>query len=166
MIPVLETHRYRLIAPDQNCFALYQRFYTDAQASVAYGGPLTADQSWARLKADLGSWYLLGFGVWVIQSKDSGALLGVCGFWQGCGWPTELTWWLLPEYRGQGIAMEASHAVLQHAFEAWQWPCVRTYMNDDNDAARALVLRLGGTFAGRQYFPDGIARNMYELYRP
>ncbi|WP_376708444.1 GNAT family N-acetyltransferase [Shewanella surugensis] len=62
-----------------------------------YGGPITEAETWARLKADLGSWHLSGFGVWIIQEKETANLIGTCGFWQGKGWPRELTWWLLPE---------------------------------------------------------------------
>lgn len=90
-------------------------------------------------------------------------MLGVCGFWQGKGWPRELTWWLLPMARGQGIALEASRAVVNHAYECFGWPEVQTYMNDNNEAARALVARLKGQLVGRQPFPDGVERSVYRI---
>ncbi|MCH7345356.1 GNAT family N-acetyltransferase [Pelomonas sp. CA6] len=162
-IPVLETERLRLLAPGPACAAAYQSFYTDAQASYFYGGPLTPGAAWARLAADLGSWALQGFGVWAVQRRADAAIVGVCGFWQGLGWPRELTWWLLPQARGQGLALEASRAALRQAYDGWRWPSVQTYMKDDNAAARALVLRLGGVRVGRPDFPDGMARDLYEL---
>lgn len=165
-IPTLDTHRLQLIAPDHSGFDAYQKFYTDAQASEAYGGPITAAQAWTRLQSDLGSWHLSGFGVWMITLRSSGAVVGTCGFWQGHGWPRELTWWLLPEARGQGLAQEASIAVLQHAYDGFGWDAVETYMQDDNMAARKLVERLGGQLLRRMAFPDGQQRDLYHFPRP
>ena len=130
-----------------------------------YGGPISAGAAWARLAADLGAWYLQGFGVWAIQLRSGGQYVGTCGFWQGLGWPKELTWWVLPQYQGQGIAKEASRAVIQHAYEAEGWSVVETYMNDQNLPAKALVASLGGQLVRRQLFPDGQERNVYVLPR-
>lgn len=131
-----------------------------------YGGPIDQEQVWARLKADLGSWHLLGFGVWVIQLKSDDSYIGTCGFWQGKNWPRELTWWVLPEHRAKGIATEASRAAIKHAYDNFKWPSVNTYMNDDNLAARALVEKLGGQKVERQKFCDGLSRDIYLLPKP
>ena len=166
MIPIIETERLRLVPPSIDCFELYEAFYTDAEASGAYGGPIAREQVWARLKADLGSWYLLGFGVWVIQLKSDGSYVGTCGFWQGKDWPKELTWWVTPEGRGKGIATEASVAALLHAYNVFKWDAVETYMNDENDAARGLVEKLGGKKIRRERFSYGLSRDIYVIPKP
>ena len=166
MIPTIETERLTLIPPSVDCLDMYEKFYTDTEASNMYGGPLSTEQVLARLKADLGSWYLLGFGVWVIQQKSDSSLLGTSGFWQGKDWPRELTWWLLPEARGKGIANESSKAALLHAYNVFQWESVETYMNDDNSLARSLVERIGGVKSRRTKFPDGLSRDVYVLPKP
>jgi len=166
MIPTIETERLRLIPPSSGCFEVYERFYTDAEASRMYGGPISKEQVWSRLKSDLGSWYLLNFGVWVIQLKSNNSFIGTCGFWRGKDWPRELTWWVMPEGRGKGIATEASIAALLHAYNEFKWDKVETYMNDENIAARTLVEKLGGVKAKRQKFPDGLSRYIYELPKP
>ncbi|WP_226643641.1 GNAT family N-acetyltransferase [Microbulbifer variabilis] len=163
MITNLETERLLLKAPGKDNLSLYNLFYTDEEASRDYGGPLSPIEVWNRLKADLGSWYLCGFGVWVIEEKYTGTQLGTCGFWQGIGWPRELTWWLLPEARGKGIAHEASLAAINHAYTNFQWDSVETYMNDNNVPARSLVERLGGIKINRIQFPDGLYRDIYQL---
>lgn len=165
-IPTLETDRLVLLPPSAACDDLYQRFYTDADASRAYGGPLTPGAAWSRLAADLGSWFLQGFGVWVVQRREQGDLVGTCGFWQGKGWPRELTWWLLPAARGGGVALEASRAAVAHAYDTWRWQCVETCMNDANSPARALVRRLHGTKTGRRLFPDGLERDVFRIPAP
>ncbi len=164
--PTLLTSRLRLVPLGRDCDALYQRFYTDAEASKAYGGPLSPGAARSRLAADIGTWTLQGFGVWAIQEIQGARLVGVCGFWQGWGWPRELTWWLLPEARGKGFAQEASVAAIALAYDVWRWPEVQTYMNDENLEARALVARLGGHMAFRQVFPDGIERDVFRLPPP
>jgi [ribosomal protein S5]-alanine N-acetyltransferase len=162
-IPTLHTKRLVLLPPSAAADDLYHAFYTDAEASSWYGGPLTSAGAWARLAADLGAWHLQRFGVWVIQRRDHGDLIGACGFWQGKGWPRELTWWLLPAARGAGFAHEASLAAVAHAHDVFGWPLVETYMNDDNKAARALVHRLGGLRTDRRSFPDGIDRDVFRI---
>lgn len=163
MIPTIETERLRLIPPSMDCFEAYQNFYSDGEASKMYGGPIAEGPILARLKADLGSWYLLGFGVWAIQLKSDDKIIGTCGFWQGRGWPIELTWWVLPEHRGKGYATEASKMAIHHAYHEFKWEKVETYMNDENIAARGLVEKLGGTMTRREIFPDGLKRNIYLL---
>ncbi|MEM9531636.1 MAG: GNAT family N-acetyltransferase [Pseudomonadota bacterium] len=162
--PTLETPRLRLTAPGPHCEEAYDRFYTDADASAAYGGPISTPAAWSRLASDIGTWHLQGFGVWAVQMLESAAdVVGVCGFWQGKGWPRELTWWLLPSARGKGVAFEASRAVVNHAYSIFGWSEVQTYMNDSNEPAKALVLRLGGEVVGRSDFPDGMERNTYRI---
>jgi len=166
LIPTLETERLLLVAPSSSCWPAYERFYTDALASTAYGGPLTRGAAWARLSADLGSWHLQGFGVWAVQRKSDETFIGTCGFWQGKDWPKELTWWLLPECRGQGIAREASVAAVGFAYNSLGWSDVHTYMNDENLPARQLVVSLGGTKVRRQTFPDGLERDVFRVPAP
>ncbi|WP_243748458.1 GNAT family N-acetyltransferase [Roseateles toxinivorans] len=165
-IPTLTTGRLQLRLPDADCEGMYQRFYTDADASRAYGGPLSPAAALARLSSDLGSWQLHGFGVWAIRRRKEGDFIGVCGFWQGKDWPRELTWWLVPEARGRGFAHEASLAAVAHAYAAFGWESVETYMNDSNDPARALVLRLGGVKTDRRLFPDNLERDVYRVPAP
>ncbi|WP_444924440.1 GNAT family N-acetyltransferase [Microbulbifer sp. DLAB2-AF] len=165
MIPTIETERLKLVPPSLECFDAYEKFYTDEEASKMYGGPINKEQVLTRLKADLGSWHLLGFGVWVIQLKSDNNYIGTCGFWQGKDWPRELTWWVIPEGRGRGIATEASNAALLYAYNEFKWDVVETYMNDENIAARALVERLGGKKTRREKFNDGLSRDIYALHK-
>ncbi|RXJ73180.1 GNAT family N-acetyltransferase [Veronia nyctiphanis] len=166
MIPTIETKRLRLVPPKMVCFDAYVKFYTDEGASKMYGGPIGKEQVWARLKADIGSWHLLGFGVWAIQLKSDDSYIGTCGFWQGRDWPKELTWWVLPEAREKGIAAEASIAAVSHAFNEFKWEIVETYMNDKNTAAKALVEKLGGKKSRRETFNDGLSRDIYTIPKP
>lgn len=166
LIPTVTANRIRLVPLGAQCEDAYQRFYTDKAASQAYGGPLSSAAAGARLASDMGCWQLQGFGVWAIERIGQSDIVGVCGFWQGKGWPIELTWWLLPEARGKGLALEASVAAVRHAYDVFEWEQVQTYMNDSNEPARALVGRLGGVRVSRQSFPDGLVRDVFRIPRP
>lgn len=166
LIPTIEASRLRLIAPGAACEEAYERFYTDEQASREYGGPMTQNKARTRLASDVDGWRLQGFGVWAVQIKQADQIVGVCGFWQGRGWPRELTWWLLPSARGQGLAYEASIAAVAHAYNSFGWDEVCTYMNDKNASARSLAIRLGGQCIARRSFPDGLERDVFFIPRP
>lgn len=166
-VPTLETERLILRAPQASDFCIYRDFFADAQASAAYGGPMEADRAWRVLATDLGHWLLRGYGRWSVVEKASGMMIGGCGLWWPEGYPrSELTWWIIPEARRHGYALEASKTAVRFGYEALGWPLVETHMNDDNVAARKLAEKLGGTVIGRERFPDGLTRNIYALPRP
>ena len=121
MIPILETQRLRLVAPSAALRGSLRavlhrrssfRWVRRPHLSLAQPGHVCLQIS------ALGTSRALASG----QSKRSsdGEYVGTCGFWQGRGWPRELTWWLLPRYRGQGLAKEASHAAVQHAYDVFR----------------------------------------------
>lgn len=163
-IPELKTGRLVLRAPRQDDAAVYEAFYSDAEASKEYGGPLSFGQAWGQLAKDLGHWHLRGFGRWIMTTKSGGYPVGSCGLWHPAGWPyPELTWWVLPGERRKGYAAEASRTVIDYAYHTLGWDRVLTYMNDDNTAAVQLARQLGGVSIGREHFPDGLFRNIYRL---
>ncbi|GAB5481210.1 MAG: GNAT family N-acetyltransferase [Parasphingorhabdus sp.] len=163
-IPEIETERLFLCAPAQDDFDVYRRFYADKVGSAAYGGPLNAEQAWRKLAYDIGHWTIRGFGMWSAYHKESGNMVGGAGLVYPQGWPCpELTWWITPDFRRQGLAMELSKAVIGFGYDHLEWDAVRTYMNDENIPARRLVEKLGGVVEKRRSFPDGLDRNIYIL---
>ncbi|PHQ71554.1 MAG: GNAT family N-acetyltransferase [Paracoccus sp.] len=160
--PVLKTQRLILRVPEAGDLAAYAAFLADADASRFYGGPMRRDQAYGVLCRDIGHWHLRGFGKFAITLD--GKTLGGCGIVHPEGWPShELTWWLLPEARGTGIAQEASAAVLSWARDSLGLPEVETHFRDDNIAACRLTEKLGGRKLRRAEFPDGAARDVYGI---
>ncbi|WP_420412451.1 GNAT family N-acetyltransferase [Roseibium sp.] len=163
----LDSPHFLLRPPSADDFTIYRQFFSDGEASHFYGGPLREDQAWRTLAGHLGHWQLRGYGMWMIVPKEGGAPLGGCGLVWPEGWPRrELTWWLLPEARGNGVAVEASQAAIRHAYDSYGWPMVETHMDDANIAAQKLVLKLGGEQIAREDFPDGKMRSVYRLPHP
>ena len=93
-------------------------------------------------------------------------MVGGCGIWWPDGWPrSELTWWIAASARRKGYAKEASRAAIAFAYDVLDWELVETHMDDGNEAARRLVLSLGGSVIARDTFPDGKERDVFALPR-
>lgn len=166
LIPELHTQRLLLRAPNGKDFLGYQSFYSNAEASRFYGGPLSPDLAWRKLAYDLGHWALRGFGMWSVVEKATDNMIGSCGVVWAEGWPRhELTWWIAPACRRQGYAFEASRAAIAWAHDSLGWLEVETHMNDENAPARALAQKLGGVETARIRFPDGLSRSIYSFRR-
>lgn len=166
MIPTLTTERLFMRAPSEQDFPAYEAFYADPEMSRFYGGPMRADGAWRRLAMDRGHWSLRGYGMWSIERRSNGQTIGGCGFWWPAGWPRkELTWWLLASAQGAGFATEASRAAIAFGYDELGWDLVETHMTDENQAARRLVVRLGGTVVARERFPDRRERDVFALPR-
>ncbi|MEP5809110.1 MAG: GNAT family N-acetyltransferase [Roseibium sp.] len=160
----LESQRFVLRPPTETDFPVYMACYMDAEASAFYGGPLRQDQAWRALAGHIGHWHLRGYGMWMIVPKGHDTAVGGCGFVWPTGWPRrELTWWLLPDSRGSGAAVEVSRIAIRHAYEVYDWPLVETHIDDANIAAKKLVLKLDGEPFVREVFPDGKTRTVYKF---
>lgn len=59
-----------------------------------------------------------------------------------------LTYWLLPDQRGQGYVTEAAALLVDHAFETLGLHRVFAWIIDHNDASRKVLTRLGFTYEG------------------
>ncbi|MEO1013980.1 MAG: GNAT family N-acetyltransferase [Pseudomonadota bacterium] len=164
--PMLSSERILLRALGPSDIEAYKEFYADGEASAFYGGPLSAGDAWRRLAADIGHWTLRGYGHWAVVTRDDGRTIGVCGLYLPEGWGRpELTWWILPRARRKGYAEEASRLAIRFGYDVLNWRQVETYMNDDNEAAQRLVMKLGGRIIAREMFPDGLERSVYALPR-
>ncbi|WP_019643641.1 GNAT family N-acetyltransferase [Novispirillum itersonii] len=163
-VPVLETERLLMRAPQAEDYAVYSEFFADAEASHFYGGPFSAEQTWRLLATDIGHWVLRGYGRWAVIEKTSGKMIGGCGLWWPEGYPRrELTWWIVPSARRHGYALEASRAVVRFGYRTLGLDLVETHTKDTNLAAQGLIAKLGGTVFARELFPDGHTRNVYAL---
>ena len=123
MVPLIETARLRLRAPQAGDLAAHSAMLADPQVNRHLGGhAFSREDCWRRLLAARGAWEMLGYGYWAVERSEDGAYLGTCGFAdykRGMtpsieGLP-EMGWIFASHAHGQGLAREAVAAGLEWA---------------------------------------------------
>ncbi|WP_210494022.1 GNAT family N-acetyltransferase [Patulibacter sp. SYSU D01012] len=106
----------------------------------------------ARLQHE---WERAGHGLWALERRDDGALLGFCGlavpgFARGLAAGTvEVGWRLRRDAWGHGYATEASRAALRVAWADLGRDHVVSLVHPDNARSLAVCERLGMRVVGR-----------------
>ena len=165
-IPALETPRLRLRAPRIEDFAAYAEIATTARGTHI-GGPMTRTAAWLDFAQMVAGWTLRGHGVWSVERRTDGMLLGfvLIGFEPGDLEP-ELGYLFRAEAEGQGYAHEASAAARDFARDALGWDTVVSYVAPGNSRSIRLAERLGarrepegldGTLVFRHRLGEGAA---------
>jgi RimJ/RimL family protein N-acetyltransferase len=139
----------RCYAP-QDFLALHALSSEPAMWTYSERGPMAPEESWARLLRQAGHWALRGYGVFAIQEKSTGLLVGEAGFAdfrRGFGedfdpYP-EACWSIRSDRHGRGYATEAARAAL-----AWieaKTGAKRTIclIHADNAASHRVAAKLG-----------------------
>jgi RimJ/RimL family protein N-acetyltransferase len=113
-------------------------------------GTMTRVEAWRHMAMILGHWQLRGFGLWALEERDSGRLVGRAGCWRPEGWPgLELGWTLGREFWGRGYASEAARAALAYAFDELQQAHVISLIQPENTRSIAVASRLAMIYEGR-----------------
>lgn len=143
-VPVLETERLRLRAPQMGDFDHWADFFATAR-SVHEGGPKSRRAAWEHWASDVALWPLKGYGPFGVEDRATGDYLGEVGIYHGEGYPApELGWFVLPAAEGRGIAFEAATAVLGWVRASFDWTHITNIIEPANTRSIALGLRLGG----------------------
>ncbi|MDO7834719.1 GNAT family N-acetyltransferase [Sphingobium sp. HBC34] len=148
--PTLETIRLILRPHRVEDYAACRTLWADAQVVRHIGGvPQDAQAVWFRLLRYAGMWALLGYGMWVIEERDSGVLLGEAGLLsaeRGIAYlegVPEAGWVLGRDAWGRGIATEAMQAILQWADAHLDAPAIRCIIDPGNLASIKVAGKLG-----------------------
>jgi len=114
------------------------------------GATMTRSEAWRNMATVLGHWHLRGFGLWAVEEKDRGVLVGRVGCWQPEGWPgLEVAWTLRRSFWGMGYATEAARAALDVAFTQLAQTHVISMIQSDNAASIRVAQRLRMRLEGR-----------------
>ena len=166
----LETERLLLrpfCADDQDAYAAMCAD-PDVMRYLGEGKPLSREDAWRNLAMIIGHWTLRGFGMWAVEERATGVLLGRVGLFYPDGWPgQEVGWTLAREHWGKGYGLEAATASLDHAFHTLRWQRAISLIDPDNKRSIALAERLGERFErdveirGRRTLLFGIERTSW-----
>jgi RimJ/RimL family protein N-acetyltransferase len=95
-----------------------------------------------------------GMGMYVVEPREDGAPVGLCGLVVRDGLPgPDIGFAFLPQHYGKGYAFEAARATLQLARGLWALPRVLAIVSPGNARSIALLRRLGLRDAGTVTLP-------------
>jgi RimJ/RimL family protein N-acetyltransferase len=101
-----------------------------------------------------GGWALNGLGGLLLFKKDDGVLIGRVGPSRPLNWPdVEVGWALLPEFTGQGYALEGAAAAMDFALMDLGLERVIHTIRPSNVASQKLATRLGSRNLGAIALP-------------
>jgi RimJ/RimL family protein N-acetyltransferase len=144
MIPRLETDRLILRGMHTGDFEIWAGFMADPEVMRYLSGPMTRTDAWRTIAMTLGHWELRGYGMWAVERKADGALIGRVGMLNPEGWTgLEVGWTLGRPYWGQGYATEAAAAAMRYAFLTQPVDRVVSNIDPEHLASQAVALRLG-----------------------
>jgi ribosomal-protein-alanine N-acetyltransferase len=151
--PRIETERLVLRAFEESDAASVM-FYADPEV-MRYipRGPWRSDDVEAGFKRMVENrrvqWQNVGFGLWAIVLKETGAVIGHCGLQHIEGGDEVEVFYLLDKpYWNQGIATEAARAALRFATERGLTAVV-ALAYPDNHASQRVMEKAGLSPAGR-----------------
>jgi RimJ/RimL family protein N-acetyltransferase len=150
-VPPLSTDRLLLRAFRDQDLNEYARICADPEVMryLGDGKPLSRIDAWRQMAVILGHWQLRGFGVWAVEERQSGALIGRLGFWQQEGWPGfELGWVLGRDWWHKGYATEGARVALDYGFSKLGREHVISLIHPDNHASVRVAERLGERLEG------------------
>ncbi len=88
-----------------------------------------------------------GFGLFLTSLKDGGAPIGICGLVKRESLEyADIGYGLLPEFRGNGYALEAASAVLNHARTILRLNRILAVTSPDNHGSIRILEKLGLSF--------------------
>ncbi|HVR99043.1 MAG TPA: GNAT family N-acetyltransferase [Thermoanaerobaculia bacterium] len=150
MTVTLETERLLLRMWRLDDFEPYARICADPEVMrFLTGPPMSRLEAWRHMASVVGHWHLLGFGVWAVEEKATGAMVGRIGCQQPEGWPDfEIAWTLDRSCWGKGYATEGASAAMGYAFETLGRDHVISLIRPGNTPSIRVAERLGETVQG------------------
>ncbi len=168
-VPSITTDRLILRGWRAEDFAPYAALVADPESArfIARGArPYNEDQAWAEVCFFIGHWAMRGFGMFVVEDRQTGAFLGRVGALWPHSWPgLELAWALTPQARGAGFATEAAQAALSWIFANTAADDVISIIHHDNAASQRVALRLGEHKTTQRFSPLGEPCDVWQIDR-
>jgi len=164
----LETERLLLRWFREDDFEPFCRISADPEVMrfLGDGKPMDSMNTWRQIATFMGHWYFRGYGLWAVEEKSTGNLVGRIGFMNPAGWPGfELGWTLGRDSWGKGYATEGARRALEYAFTEMDRDHVISLIAPDNLASIKVAERLGERVEGKTHVMGrdvliyGISRN-------
>jgi RimJ/RimL family protein N-acetyltransferase len=150
-IPTIETPRLRLRAfredDTEPLFELMQdpdvvRFIGDRRIP-------TRQEVWRAIAGWIGHWALRGYGLWAVDDRESGGLVGRIGLINPIDWPgPEVGYTIGKRWWGRGLATEGARAAMDWGFKNRDFDELISLIDPANSASIGVARKLGETQKG------------------
>jgi RimJ/RimL family protein N-acetyltransferase len=113
-----------------------------------YLRPLDLEGTRRQLTGFMHHWEERGFGLWAVEERASGRLIGRVGLWHHDDWTAsphdaEVGWTLARDVWGQGLATEGGAAALRFGFEAKAMERIVSIAHRENLGSQRVMAKLG-----------------------
>lgn len=96
------------------------------------------------LSGPMASYDKFGFGLWLVELKDSSTPIGMCGLLKReILDDVDIGYAFLPAFWSRGYALESASAVMSHANQQFGLTRVVAVVNPDNESSIRLLRKLG-----------------------
>lgn len=150
--PELRTERLVMRAPRFEDYARWTEMMRDPAVGAGLGKPdgMTPYEAWLDMCVLTAHWALRGFGHWVLEELDGGAVVGRAGLYHPPEWPgLEVGWTIAREHWGKGYAPEAARAACEWAHEELGTGHILSCIAPTNANSIRVAEKLGETLEGR-----------------
>jgi ribosomal-protein-alanine N-acetyltransferase len=142
-MPEIETERLRLRHFTSDDLDDLLRLYSDAEI-MRYLSSRTKEQTQASLSKHIKHWQEHNFGMWAVNHKESGKMIGRCGlgFLENTS-EVELGYVFDKAFWNMGLATEASLATLNYGFEEVGFKRIVAIAKPENIASVRVIQKVG-----------------------
>ena len=163
-VPKLSTERLLMRGPAYEDYERWAEMLSDPATGAGLRGEhraLTPHEAWVDMSVVTAHWTLRGFGHWVLEELDTGAVVGRAGLYFPPDWPgMEVGWTIAREHRGKGYAPEAGRAACDWAHAELRADRILSLILPGNEASARVAQKLGLRNEGR-HRTRGIALDVY-----
>ncbi len=147
---ILETDRLRLrkLSTDDAEFILRLLNEPSFIQNIGDKGVRTRDDARSYiLNGPVASYEKFGFGLWLVETRDSATPIGMCGLLKRDALEdVDIGYALVPEFWSRGYALESASAVLSHASKTLGMKRVVAITDPDNQSSIRLLEKMGFGF--------------------
>lgn len=145
-IPTVEGEALILRGYEEADFEPFFAFAASDRARFV-GGPQTRADSWRAFLASVGHWALRGYGMWIVEHRETGKVAGRVGVILNDGWhEPELAWHIYDPFEGRSIAYAATLMARDYSAAHFGLDGVMSYIDGANTRSIKLAERLGARF--------------------
>lgn len=167
---ILQTDRLRLREYTQNDAAFVRALVNDPDWRRFISQPEVPDDAaareWIRTRL-VEPCQRQGYGLWAVERRDDGALIGMCGFVRRDTLPgVDIGYALAPGARGHGYVLEAVRACLEHGRTVLGFGRVLAITSPDNEASQRVLRDVGMRFVERRVLAGATAESCVYAWEP